>query len=63
LSINSLVLGVVIGSFCVFYCYVVFFDRLKSKTDYFIRNMNTIIGSITGLVALLTLFNILNYYF
>jgi hypothetical protein len=50
-SIYSLVSGVVIGSFTVFYCYVVFFDKLKSKTDYFVRNMNTIIGIVTGLVA------------
>jgi threonine/homoserine/homoserine lactone efflux protein len=61
-SIYSLVFGVVAGSFSVFYCYVVFFERLKSKTDYFVRNMNTIIGVITGLVAILTLINILNYY-
>jgi hypothetical protein len=27
------------------------------------RNMNTIIGSITGLISVATLFNILNYYF
>lgn len=61
-SIYSLVSGVVIGSFTVFYCYVVFFDKLKSKTDYFVRNMNTIIGIVTGLVAVLTLINILNHY-
>jgi len=62
-SIYSLVSGVVIGSFTVFYCYVVFFDKLKSKTDYFVRNMNAIIGIVTGLVAVLTLINILNHYF
>ncbi len=62
-SINSLVLGVVVGSFLVFYCYVVFFEKLKLKTDFFIKNMNKIIGIITGVVAILTLINILNYYF
>jgi threonine/homoserine/homoserine lactone efflux protein len=63
LSIYSLVTGVVIGSFSVFYCYVVFFEKLKSKTDYFIRNMNSIIGIITGIVAIITLLNVLDYYY
>ena len=63
MSIYSFVFGVVIGSFSCFYCYVVFFEKLKAKTDYFVRNMNTIIGIITGLVAILTLINILNYYY
>ncbi|MEY4913387.1 MAG: hypothetical protein RL025_1214 [Bacteroidota bacterium] len=36
--------------------------KLENKTDFFMKNMNKIIGSITGLVALLTLFNIINYY-
>ena len=63
LSIYSLVTGVVIGSFSVFYCYVVFFEKLKSKTDYFIKNMNSIIGIITGIVAVITLINVLDYYY
>ncbi|MCA0349412.1 MAG: LysE family translocator [Bacteroidetes bacterium] len=63
LSIYSLVTGVVIGSFSVFYCYVVFFEKLKTKTDYFIKNMNSIIGIITGIVAIITLINVLDYYY
>ncbi|HPW98676.1 MAG TPA: LysE family transporter [Flavobacterium sp.] len=63
LSIYSLVSGVVIGSFSVFYCYVVFFEKLKTKTDYFIKNMNSIIGIITGIVAVITLINVLDYYY
>ena len=63
LSIYSLVFGVVLGSFSVFYCYVVFFDKLKTRTDFFIKNMNSLIGIITGIVALFTLFNVLDYYF
>jgi threonine/homoserine/homoserine lactone efflux protein len=61
-SIYCLVSGVVIGSFSVFYCYVVFFEKLKTKTDYFIKNMNTIIGIITGIVAIITLVNVVDYY-
>ena len=62
-SIFSFVFGTVAGSFVVFYCYVVFFDKMKSKTYYFVRNMNTIIGIITGIVALISLVNILKYYY
>jgi len=55
--------GVVIGSFSVFYCYVTFFEKIENKTDYIMKNMNTIIGSITGLISIITLFNIIKYYF
>lgn len=61
--IFTFVLGSVLGSFAVLYSYIAFFGRIEKKTDYIMRNMNTIIGSITGLVAVVTLFNILNYYF
>lgn len=61
-SIFIFVFGVVIGSFLVFYCYITFFKKLENKADYIIKNMNTIIGIITGLISLLTLFNIIKYY-
>lgn len=61
--IFAFVLGSIVGSFTVLYSYIAFFGRIEKKTDYLMRNMNTIIGSITGLVAIVTLFNILNYYF
>ncbi|KAF2079422.1 LysE family transporter [Flavobacterium sharifuzzamanii] len=61
--ILTFVLGSVLGAFAILYSYIAFFGRIEKKTDYFMRNMNTIIGTITGLVALATLFNILNYYF
>ncbi|RDI51298.1 LysE family transporter [Flavobacterium glaciei] len=54
--------GVVLGSFLVFYFYITFFQKIQDKTDYFMRNMNTIIGSITGLISLITLINIIRYY-
>ncbi|CAC9973875.1 lysine transporter LysE [Flavobacterium sp. WLB] len=61
--IFTFVLGSILGSFAVLYSYIGFFEKIEKKTDYLMRNMNTIIGSITGLVAVVTLFNILNYYF
>lgn len=62
LPICSFVSGVVVGSFMIFYLYVVFFNKMKTKTDFFVNNMNKIIGSITGLVALITLINVVKYY-
>lgn len=56
------VTGVVLGSFLVFYFYITFFQKIQGKTDYFMRNMNTIIGSITGVIAVVTLINIIKYY-
>ena len=54
--------GVVLGAFLVFYCYITFFGKIQSKADYMMRNMNTIIGTITGLIATVTLINIINHY-
>jgi threonine/homoserine/homoserine lactone efflux protein len=61
-SIFIFVNGVIVGSFLVFYFYISFFGRIESKRDYIMKNMNTIIGSITGLIAIITLINIFNYY-
>lgn len=61
-SIFIFVSGVVMGSFLVFYFYISFFNRIENKRDYIMRNMNNIIGSITGLIAIITLINIINYY-
>lgn len=62
-SIYSFVVGVVLGSFVVFYGYIYFFKRIESKTDYLVKNMNTIIGSVTGTIATLALYHILKFYF
>lgn len=61
-SISIFVTGAVLGSFSVFYCYITFFSRIENKTDYILKNMNTIIGSITGLISTITLYNIIKYY-
>lgn len=53
------VLGVVIGSFSVFYLYVVFFKKIQHKTEWLMRNMNYFLGSVTGIVAIINLIKIL----
>jgi threonine/homoserine/homoserine lactone efflux protein len=61
-SILIFVTGVIVGSFLIFYCYITFFNRIESKTDYISKNINTIIGTITGLISVVTLWNIIKYY-
>lgn len=61
-SILTFVSGVVVGSAVVFYFYIEFFQKIESKADYLLRNMNTIIGGITGLISIVTLFNIIRFY-
>lgn len=61
--ISVFVMGSVLGSFTVFYCYIAFFQKIEQKTDYILKNMNIIIGSITGVISIITLFNIIRYYF
>ena len=63
ISIYTFVSGAVLGSFAVFYSYIAFFKKIQSKTDFIIKNMNSIIGLITGIVSVTTLFYILKYYF
>jgi len=53
------VAGVTMGSFAMFYVYIVFFKKIKQKTDFFMTNMNYIIGTITGLISIVTLIRIL----
>lgn len=56
------VIGSGMGAFFAFYCYIAFFKKLETKTEFLLRNMNYIIGSITGIVSIITLANIINYY-
>ena len=59
----TFVVGAGIGAFFAFYCYIAFFKKLESRATFILKNMNYIIGSITGIISIATLINILNYYF
>lgn len=52
------VLGVVLGSFAVFYLYIVAFKFIEKKTNFLMKNINTIIGSVTTFMAVFTLFKL-----
>lgn len=53
------VMGVVLGSFGAFYLYIVFFKKFQRKTDFFMLNINYLLGSVTGLISIITLIKIL----
>jgi threonine/homoserine/homoserine lactone efflux protein len=61
--IYTFVFGSGIGAYFAFYCYIAFFKKMESRTQFILSNMNYIIGSVTGLISILTLVNILEYYF
>lgn len=55
LFIFLFVMGAVIGSFVIFYLYIISFKRFEHKATFFLKNINYFMGSITGIVALITL--------
>jgi threonine/homoserine/homoserine lactone efflux protein len=56
IPIATFVAGVVSGSFFIFYLYIVAFKKIEKKTEFLFHNINTIIGSVTALIAIITLF-------
>lgn len=58
-SIASYVAGATCGTFAMLYMYIFFFDHIKSQKLTSQKNMNLLIGSLTGTIALITFINIL----
>jgi len=59
IPVSSFVIGVVFGSFTVFYIYIVAFKKIEKKTQFLMKNINIIIGSVTTFMAVATLFKLL----
>ena len=59
ISIASYVAGAAMGTFIMLYIYIFFFHKIKDKNFTSQKNMNYIIGSITGIIAIVTLINII----
>lgn len=55
----TFVTGAVLGSFLVFYLYILFFKNKEGKSSFLVNNGNYIIGSLTGLVSLITFFKLI----
>lgn len=58
-SIVSYVAGAATGTFVMLYVYIFFFDKIKNNNWTSHKNMNYIIGGITGVIAIITLINVL----
>ncbi len=52
-------LGVVIGSALMFYVYVKIFKKVAHKSNFITSNINYIIGTITGIICIITVFKLL----
>ena len=59
ISIISYVFGAATGTFVMLYMYIFFFKKISDKPFTSQKNMNYIIGGITGVVAIITLINII----
>jgi threonine/homoserine/homoserine lactone efflux protein len=57
--VSAFVIGVVLGSFCVFYLYIVAFKKIEKKTEFLMQNINIVIGSVTTFMAVVTLIKLL----
>ncbi len=58
-SIFAYVAGAAMGTFVMLYIYVFFFEKIKSKKIKSQKNMNFIIGGITGVISIITLISII----
>ncbi|WP_298556457.1 LysE family transporter [uncultured Algibacter sp.] len=58
-SIMAYVIGAGTGTFVTLYMYIFFFDKIKSKSFTSQKNMNRIIGGVTGVISIVTLINII----
>lgn len=51
--------GVVLGSALMLYLYVYFFRKYSGKETFVVRNINYIIGLITGIISIITIYKLL----
>lgn len=59
LGIGAFVIGCTLGTFVALYLYMRFFEKIKDHKIASQKSMNYLIGIITGVVAIITLINIL----
>lgn len=59
-SIFSYISGAAMGTFVMLYVYIFFFHKIKDRSIASQKSMNYIIGSITGIISVVTLINIIN---
>lgn len=52
-------LGVVLGSVLMFYLYVYFFKKTSEENTFLVKNINYIIGTITGVICMITIYKLM----
>ena len=57
-SIITYVAGAVMGTFVMLYMYIFFFNKIRGKRFTSQKNMNYVIGGVTGIISIITLINI-----
>lgn len=62
ISIISYIVGAAMGTFVMLYIYIFFFEKIRGKSFTSQKNMNYIIGGITGVIAIVTLINIIKEF-
>ena len=63
IPIASFLVGVLLGSFSIFYFYISYFIKMEKKADFLFNNINKIIGTITAVISIISIINIIKYYF
>ncbi len=61
--IYTFVFGAVLGSYLMFYLYILFFKKKEGNPSFFTANGNYIIGSVTGFISLITIVKLIKPYF
>src|SRR5690606_37301630 len=53
-------IGASLGAMVVFYLYANFIRKIESKTDFFLKNVNNLLGSVTLFIAILGIIKLIN---
>lgn len=61
-NIASYVAGTVMGTFIMLYVYIFFFDKIKNEKLTSQKSMNYFIGTITAIIGIITLINIIKEF-
>ncbi|MDO7170920.1 LysE family translocator [Mariniflexile sp. AS56] len=59
ISIISYIAGAAMGTFVMLYVYMFFFDKIKNRSITSQKSMNYLIGTVTGVISIITLINII----
>ena len=61
-SVTSYIAGVGTGTFVMLYIYIFFFDKIQEKSFITQKNMNYFIGTITAIISIVTLINVIKEF-